>query len=178
MPVKKTAAKKVAAKKTPAKKTAAKKTTSTKSASQKQPSLGENICSAIKSGQLDGYLAEIDSALETRLAERSKEEAKKKTSTPKPAEQEKKVAPAPKKQPPAAKVTPEKGKTYQIATKFKALAGAKVEFTKFKTGTDKKVDKTKAVVIMKTDKPGNPKGKRVVIPTSALEEVPARKGKK
>ena len=178
MAVKKPAAKKVAAKKSaPAKKTAAKKSAPakksvSKSAAPKVDPLDEiakEICEGIVSGAFDFALVQFDDALEERLSKQQQAAAKKTPAKKSPVADTKKVSAPPKR---AAKVKPEAEKTYQIASKFKSLSGAKVKFKRFKAD-----DENKSVVEMLTDKPGAPKGKRVVVPTTALEPVasPAKK---
>lgn len=171
MPARKT----TATKKTAAKKTAAPKKSSSTTApsSGAEQSAGEKIASAIRAGHLDDWLGQIDDALTARanqhLAENKKSAATKSTA--------KKVSPAPKKSAaPTPTVEPTAGTTYGVSAKFKPLAGAKVKFVRFKADTDG----AKSVVEMVTDKPGNPKGKKVVIPTAALEEskAPRRAAKK
>lgn len=169
MVARKPAAKKPAAKKTAAKKTAApaKKSGSASSdaaASDKQ--IGDavtRICENIENGGFDGHLQKFDDALTKRINAQNaaKRAAAKKTA-------EKRVAAPPKKAAPAAPKTtvePEPGKTYGIKKTFKQLAGAKVKFVRFKAETDG----AKSIVEMMSDVPGNPKGKKVAIPTSALE---------
>ena len=175
MPVRKTAAKKTA---TPAKKTAksaapalAKKVAAAKKTAESNPeeSAAKRIIAAIESGAFDGYLNQFDAALTKRINEHVVENQKAKTtaksassSTP----SEKKVAPPPKKAKKTVTITPEQDGEYKVSDRLASLAGAKVKFIRFKADSDGK----KSVVEMLTGKPGSPKGKRVVIPTSALEE--------
>jgi hypothetical protein len=103
----------------------------------------------------------IDDALTDRVNAAQKTES---TTAKKSASAKKTTAP-PKR---ATKTVAAKvGETYKIAASFKKLAGAKVEFRRFKV-VDGEANKDKAVVKMLTDKPGNPKGKVIVVPTSAL----------
>lgn len=177
MPVRKTAAKKTA---TPAKKvakSAAKKTTAkSESAAPEaaEAAIAKKIVAAIEGGNFDPYLNDLDSALTIRINKHiaEKRAASKKSASPAPAE--KKVsAPPVKKKKPTVSITPELDGTYKVSERLSSLAGATVRFVRFKPDTDEK----KSVVEMLTGKPGSPKGKRVVIPTSALEEVaqPAKK---
>jgi hypothetical protein len=170
MPVRKSPAKKAPAKKTVAKKTttkgassaSAKKTTVPSNQAQYQ-ALADGVASAIREGSLDGYLELLDDALTDRansINSQTTAAAKKSASTAK------KTTPPPSREK-VKPITPKKGSVYKITTAFKALSGAKVEFVRFRT-KDGVVDKNKAVVIMQTDKPGNPKGKRVIVPVSAL----------
>lgn len=173
MPVRKTAAKKTA---TPAKKTAttkkvaAKKTAPPKSASasadeSKEAAIAAKIVAAIKEGNFDPYLNDLDSALTDRMNRHitEKNAAAKKSASAAPAE--KKVSAPPKKKK-TVTITPEPDGEYKVSDRLASLAGAKVKFIRFKADSDSK----KSVVEMLTGKPGSPKGKRVVIPTSALEE--------
>lgn len=172
MPVKKPAAKSAA--KPLAKKVAAAKKPVKKTAAPKGDSLGQRVASAIVAGEFDGDLALLDDA----LTERSNEIAATKKTTEAPAKTEKKVAAPPKKSKSAsAAIVPEPNKTYGIATTLKSLAGAKVKFLRFKVTPDGP-DEKKSVVEMLTDKPGSPKGKKVVIPTSGLIAYTAPRGKK
>lgn len=173
MPVRKPAAKKTA---TPAKKTAttkkvaAKKTAPTKSAESasadepKEAAIAQKIVAAIKEGNFDPYLNDLDEALSDRINRHvtEKNAAAKKSASAAPAE--KKVSAPPKKK--RESITPEPDGEYKVSDRLASLAGAKVKFIRFKADTDSK----KSVVEMLTGKPGSPKGKRVVIPTSALEE--------
>jgi hypothetical protein len=173
----------MAVKRTVPKRAVAKKSTPTRPPKGKSASAPEtegqavvnSIVAAIEEGQFDGFLSPIDAAVTGRMdALLDAEEAlAKETATKKPADS-KRVAAAPKKTaaPKVAKVTPKEKGVYMVGDALKTLVGAKVEFQRYKAG-----DKEKSVVVMKTDKPGNPKGKRLVIPTSALEEVPAPVGK-
>lgn len=175
VPARKTAAKKVASK-APAKKTVAKKTTPAKtkpaalkgkSASAAQPSnveeLAARVCTAIRNGDFDGSIADIDNAVNARIsAQASERAAAKKTAAPAP----KKVSAAPKRNAKVVEaVVPEDGKTYKINSKIKKLEGAKVKFIRFKAEDD-----SKGVVELMVDKPGYPKGKRSIVPVSALSK--------
>lgn len=158
---KKVAAKKTAAKKTPAKKSSA---SGSKGDNAKIDSLAQNICKAIVSGDFDGNIKALDDALTERINARAKESAKK---TP-AAKEEKKVGTAPKRKPAEKKepLVPVKDKTYKIE-RLKKFLGAKVKFLRHKDG-----DESKAVVeMMSTDVAGYPKGKRFVVPTSALAKT-------
>lgn len=167
----------------PAKKAVAKKTASAKSKSAapalakkvaakkvaKKPAvdvdpvarLAGNICTAISEGELDGFLVKLDDALTDRINKRAQERKKEKEAAVEKPEA-KKVSSAPKrKQEVAANVEP--GKTYKVGVKPAALAGVKVKVVRFKEGDDSKV-----LVEVLADKPGYPKGKRVVLPVRCL----------
>jgi len=177
MPVRKTAAKKPTAKKSAApalaKKVASAKTTKKSAASASNVTtkpdnmadfkrLANGVAKAIREGLLDGELGNLDDALTERANSLATQDAARKTT--KTAE---KKTTAPPKRTTTTKVTLTPGKEYKVSPSFKKLAGAKVEFVRFKV-VDGKTDKEKAVVVMKTDKPGNPKGKRIVIAVGAL----------
>lgn len=146
-------------------KVAAKKTATP---TDERKSLGDSIAKAIVDGDLDGSLETIDDALTKRLNARAKQTAVAPTGTT--AKKEKVVAPPPKKSAsaPPPVVSPKPETVYLISERLKNISGAKVVFKRFKDE-----EKTKAVVVMQTDKPGNPKGKRVVVPVGALVEVPS-----
>lgn len=169
MPVRKSAAKplakKIAAKKTakkavatPAKKTPAKKTV----AGKVEETLVDRIAAGIVGGSFDGELVKLDDALTTRA--NAQAVAARKESASKPAA--KKVSAPPKKVTVETTVEPTSGTSYGVSPKFKPLSGAKVKFIRFKADSAGE----KSVVEMMTDKPGSPKGKKVVIPTAALVE--------
>lgn len=171
MPVKKPAAKKKTSKSaapaltkkvTATKRRAPAKKTTAKSAADPAQQVANDICSAIVSGRLDGYLIQMDDALTERLRARQTE-AREKVEKSAPAE--KKVPSAPKKSRPLVK--PVSDRKYKVVDSNKAIGGATVVFLRHKVEDD-----SKSVVEMATDKPGYPKGKRVVIPTSALVEIP------
>lgn len=180
MPTRKSAVPTKKAAATPAKKAVAKKTAPAKDADIRNEDADNKeikatvdaIIGAIKTGAFDGHLTALDDALTARSNKRRAASA---SASAKPAE--KKVAPAPKRvvqedEPTATVlVTPVANTTYLVSEKFKPLAGAKVKFIRFRADDDQKV-----VVEMLTDKPGSPKGKRVMIPTKSLVEVkPAAK---
>jgi hypothetical protein len=146
----------------------AKKVAAAKKSKKKvEDSLGQRIASAIAEGKFDGDLGLLDDA----LTDRANHLTATKTAAPKKSTTStgvKKVSPPPKKN--SSALVPEPGKTYGITDKFKPLAGAKVKFIRFKADSDEK----KSLVEMLTDKPGNPKGKKVVIPSNALIAAPAR----
>lgn len=154
-PVKKSAAKPLA-----------KKVTAAKRRKPKEDSPGDVIAQAIISGDLDGWLGLIDDALEQRS--RAVNEVERAASAT--AKTEKKVSAPPKRTATKAEITFTKGETYAVSDKVKSLAGAKVKFHNFKADSMKK----KSVVEMLVDKPGNPKGKKVILPTIALVEYKAR----
>lgn len=152
-------AKKVAAKKT-TKKTAAKKSESASGAPRDVDSLAGRIIDAIKQGEFDGHIADLDDAITARI---NKQATAKKTAAKKPAASgERKVSSAPKRKTDAP-VEAEPGKTYKISSKVKKLAGAKVKFIR-----PSAKDENKGMMEMLVDKPGYPKGKRFLLPLSAL----------
>lgn len=193
MPVKKTVAKKTAtrtAKKTTASASkplskevrSAKKTTKPKPApepdedfndDEELDALAELLVTALKEGDLDGALGKIDDAVTERINRHNAEQRKQAAKKTAPAE--KRVSAPPKKQSVSASVEkPVKNTTYVIRDAFKKLAGAKVKFIHFKPNTDNE----KIVIEMMSDKPGNPKGKRLVVPLAAIEEVKKPAAKK
>lgn len=171
MPTRKVAtAKKTVAKKSasaaPAKKTAA----PAKGAVQTHEELGEKIAANIEAGAFDASIIRLEEAITTRVNAFMIEQAKKEEAAEKKkssASGEKKVPAAPKK---SATLKPVEGKEYRVSERLSKLAGATVEFRNPKPDAPEK-----AVVIMKSDVPGTPKGKRIVIPISALEEKPESK---
>jgi hypothetical protein len=164
------------ARKTVAKKTA--KKSASKPAADPVKGLVADIATAVIAGDLDAHLTLLDDALTTRANARAAETAKKTAAAP----AEKKVSAPPKKGGSSVgstgtkAVVPVESTVYLVSDRLKNLAGAKVEFVRYKPG-----DENKAVVVMKTEKPGSPRGKRVVIPVAALVEdatakkTPARK---
>jgi hypothetical protein len=182
MPVKRTtAAKKAVAKKTTpaksaapalAKEVARKKTAAKTSASASaEPAknieqLTKNIAAAIEGGQFDSHISLLDNAITKRINAHVASTAKTAAAKPAPKSETKKVSTAPKRaKKPVENIVPESGKTYKLAAPAK-LEGAKVKFIRPKADDDAKV-----VIEMVTEKPGYPKGKRVVVPVSALRKV-------
>jgi hypothetical protein len=156
---------------------APRKKSASKSAPSQEDKIAKQIIDAIESGALDGYLSPFDDAVTDRMNTLLAEEQKtaRKTAAPRAASASggKTVAPPPRK--PAAskataKVKPTKDGLYLISSAFKKLSGAEVSFLRYKDG-----DEAKSVVVMVTDMAGNPKGKRVVVPTNVLEAKPAVK---
>jgi hypothetical protein len=153
--------------------TAAKKSASASEPADRREEVAKRISGEIVAGTFDGYLILFDDALTTRANAQAAEARKNAAKSPAPVS-EKKVGASPKKSTKPA-IVPEKDKQYLVGDRIKSLAGAKVKFLRFKADTDG----AKSVVEMLTDKPGNPKGKVVSVPTIALEAVPtAAKGKR
>lgn len=164
MPVRKnTAAKKTTA---PAKKAAAKPAAKKSSASSglsetQVEQVGKLVLAAIKGGDLDHMLVQFDDALTARINKHIKEQAAKK---PAAGTKEKTASPAPKRESASTKKSLDlvANKNYKLGAPAK-LKDAKVKYLK-----PSPKDASKVVVEMVTEKPGYAKGKRIVLPKSAL----------
>lgn len=147
----------------------AKKKTAVKQKADGLAALADDIVKMLKDGTLDEFLGAFDDALTERIEKQDEEAAVKKwgakTTTPAAT----RTVPQPtRKSASKPSFVPDVNGTYVVAGGNKQLEGKKVKFLRFR-----KDDTTKAVVEMLQDAPGSPKGKKIIIPVSALKKPAA-----
>jgi hypothetical protein len=146
--------------------------TTRKVASKKsEPPMHERIVSAIRDGAFDDHISAFDDAIQYRMEQHTKQTTKKASSSSTTKE---KVVPQPTRASASGTVKKPRVKleeegVYTVDSNMKTLGGARVKFLRFKRDKEtNREDKSKAVVEMLVDKPGNPKGKRMIVAASAL----------